>query len=84
MRDAGDTAALHEREPRFRAIFEAAAIGIGLFDLDGRPVETNLAFQQLLGYSAEELRGMPFPAFTHPEDLEADLALCRHTVENRK
>jgi PAS domain S-box-containing protein len=84
MRDAGDTAALHEREPRFRAIFEAAAIGIGLFDLDGRPVETNLAFQQLLGYSAEELRGMPFPAFTHPEDLEADLALARELIAGQR
>src|ERR671933_192626 len=84
MRDAGDTAALHEREPRFRAIFEAAAIGIGLFDLDGRPVETNLAFQRLLGYSAEELRGMPFPAFTHPEDLEADLALARELIAGQR
>jgi len=59
---------------RFQAIFDDAAIGIALVDTDGYPVETNAALRGLLGYDEAELRGMPFARFTHPDDVDADLA----------
>jgi PAS domain S-box-containing protein len=34
----------------------------------------NRAMVDLLGYSAEELRDLPFQVMTHPEDLAADLS----------
>ncbi|HTP24284.1 MAG TPA: PAS domain S-box protein, partial [Anaeromyxobacteraceae bacterium] len=48
--------ALQESEQRFRAMFEGAAIGIGVIDLAGRFQVTNHELQALLGRSAEELR----------------------------
>src|SRR5437588_13084790 len=67
--------ALRESEERFRAIFEGAAIGIALTDLDGRIVETNRAMREMLGYGGHELRGTTFTAITHPDDVAADMEL---------
>ena len=64
-----------EGEARFRAIFEAAAIGIGHFTLEGKITESNRALETMLGYSHEELQGMPFARITHPDDWEQDQRL---------
>jgi PAS domain S-box-containing protein len=72
---ANADAHLTPSEARFRAVFEDAAIGIALVDLKGRPVECNPALERILGYTEEELRGMTFAEFTHPEDVQADLEL---------
>jgi PAS domain S-box-containing protein len=61
-----------EGEARFRAIFEASAIGIGHFTLDGAIVESNRALEQMLGYSHDELQHMPFTRITHPDDVAED------------
>jgi PAS domain S-box-containing protein len=68
------TRALRASEARFRAIFEGAGIGIALVDRKGWIEEGNPALQELLGYSAEELRGKPFTDFSHPADVKADRA----------
>ncbi len=47
---------------------------------DGCPVEVNDPFCSLLGYSREELQGMTFPEFTHPEDLQTDISLYRQLI----
>jgi PAS domain S-box-containing protein len=48
-------AALKESEERYRAVVEQAAEGILLVDVDTKRVlETNAAYQDLLGYSTEE------------------------------
>lgn len=44
-------------DPRFQAMFEGAAIGIGICRLDGRILEANPALSRMLGYSEEELTG---------------------------
>ncbi len=59
---------LREREERFRAIFEGAAIGIGVIDLQGHLKDTNRELQALLGQSAEELRGRSYLSLIHPDD----------------
>ena len=56
-------------EARFRAIFEASAIGIGHFTLEGKIAESNRALEAMLGYSHQELQGMPLARITHPDDL---------------
>ncbi|MBD2022379.1 PAS domain S-box protein [Leptolyngbya sp. FACHB-36] len=63
---------LRESEERFRGMFEGAAIGIGLDDLQGRIIESNPALQSLLGYRADELQRLTFADFTHPDDIAAD------------
>lgn len=76
--------ALRESEARFRAIFEGAAIGISLTDLDKRIVESNPALQKMLGYSRNELRQILFTQFTHPDDVEINLALYRELVAGKR
>ena len=61
-----------EGEARFRAIFEASAIGIGHFTLEGKIAESNRALEEMLGYSHDELQGMPFARVTHPDDLAGE------------
>jgi PAS domain S-box-containing protein len=64
-------------EARFRAIFARMNIGVALIDRNGRAIESNPAFQRMLGYSPDELRTMTFYEFTHPEDIEPDATLFR-------
>ncbi len=76
--------ALRESESRFRAIFERAAIGIKLADRDGRVVGSNRALQEMLGYSAEELEGMSFAEFSHPDDAVTDRRLLEELVAGKR
>jgi two-component system, cell cycle sensor histidine kinase and response regulator CckA len=45
----------YNSDPRYRAMFEAAEIGIAICRLDGRILEANPALSRMLGYSAQEL-----------------------------
>lgn len=69
----------HHRSP-FEAVFEDAAIGVALVDMQGHPVRVNRALVRMLGYSAEELAEMVFTEFTHPEDAEADWDLFAELI----
>lgn len=73
-------AALRESEARFRAIFERAAIGIALVNMEGKPVVSNLALQNILGYSNEELRQMTFSDFTYPDDIDKNRELYQKMI----
>jgi len=60
----------YDRELRFQAMFEEAAIGIGICRLDGRILEANPALSRMLGYSPQELAGTHAGDFfpeVHPE-----------------
>ncbi len=46
-----------DRGQRFQLMFQGAAIGIGICQLDGRIVEANPALSRILGYSQQELTG---------------------------
>ena len=59
----------------FEASFHAAVIGKAIVTVTGHCVEVNRSLAAMLGYSKDELAGMHFSKFTHPEDIEADLDL---------
>src|SRR5579871_1609620 len=61
-------AALRESEERFRGIFEHAATGIAISDLNGRLQSCNPAFSSMMGYSEEELCRRSQTKLLHPED----------------
>jgi PAS domain S-box-containing protein len=48
------TSALRASEELFRSMFDNAPLGFALCEMDGRLVETNKAYQDIIGYSAEE------------------------------
>jgi len=70
-------------ETRFRAIFNRTNVGVALIDRDGHTIESNPAFQRMLGYSSDELRRMPFYECTHPEDFDPDATLFRDMLAGR-
>jgi len=66
---------LHESEERFRLVFKYSQVGVNIGDTDGRYVDVNSAFVEMMGYSKEELLGRNAVDFTHPNDLETSAAL---------
>ncbi len=55
-------------EGSFALAFAQAPIGMALLTPEGRIVEVNQAFSNMLGYSPEELTSGDSSPFTHPED----------------
>jgi PAS domain S-box-containing protein len=81
-----------ESERRWRSLFENSAVGVCLADADGNLVETNPALQKMLGYSAQEMRGLAMDTLTLEEDradVRARIAgissghVPRYSVERR-
>ena len=61
---------LRQSEERFRTAFEHAPFGMCLSARDGRFLQVNAAFSQMLGYSERELLNGAWQNLTHPADLE--------------
>ena len=59
---------LMEREELFRLISENAADLIAVVDMEGRRIFNSMAYQKVLGYSPEELKGSSALGQIHPED----------------
>ena len=62
-------------QERFRSIFESVTLGIKVLDLDGNILQTNSAFQEMLGYKEDELSGKPFHNFLYADDVARGLKL---------
>jgi PAS domain S-box-containing protein len=60
---------LAERDQLFQLISENAADMIALVDNDGRRLYNSPAYQKVLGYSPEELKGTSSIEQIHPDDL---------------
>lgn len=66
-------AELLRSQARFRTIFEESVLGIKLIDLEGKIFASNPAMQELLGYTNDDLDGLGFTTFTHPQDAPANI-----------
>ncbi|MCL4500684.1 MAG: PAS domain S-box protein [Deltaproteobacteria bacterium] len=75
---------LRDSEERFRAIFEAAAMGIALTGIDGGFLSANKAFQDMIGYRVEELRGKSFQELCHADDRDKNLALFEELTSGQR
>jgi PAS domain S-box-containing protein len=76
--------ALRASEERWRSIFENSAVGISLTDPSGVFTATNRAFQEMLGYTDEELLALSFMDITYEEDREVNRALSRELWEGKR
>ncbi|WP_333774604.1 putative bifunctional diguanylate cyclase/phosphodiesterase [Streptomyces sp. IBSBF 3136] len=76
--------ALHASEARFRAVFEGAAIGIGIADLDGNVLQVNQALLRMFGGSENTLRGRNVMEWTHPEDAPQTWRLYEELVRGER
>lgn len=70
-------------EEAFRSLFRNAPVAIALVNTIGEPFESNMLFQQMLGYGADELRRMRFSQLVHPEDLPAGRKLFLSLIEGK-
>ncbi|MCM8568765.1 PAS domain S-box protein [Gramella jeungdoensis] len=74
---------LAKSELRFRTIFNQAAIGMARVNSKtGMIQQTNKRFQELLGYSEEELKTMDYKDVSHPDDLVENTELMRKLRNN--
>jgi len=63
-----------------RATFEQVPLGLAHATPDGCLLQVNRKLCEIVGYSPEELLTRSFQDITHPDDLEANLALMRQLV----
>jgi diguanylate cyclase (GGDEF)-like protein/PAS domain S-box-containing protein len=71
-------------DAQFRTAFDDAAIGMALVAPDGAWLRVNPALCAILGYTREQLQAKTFQDITHPEDLDADLALVHQVLAGER
>lgn len=76
--------ALHDSEARFRAVFEGAAIGIGIADLEGNILQINGALQGMFGGSEQTVRSRKVTEWTHPDDAPQTWKLYDELVRGER
>ncbi|MGO9750797.1 MAG: PAS domain S-box protein, partial [Solirubrobacteraceae bacterium] len=77
--------ALRTSDQLFHSGFDHSPIGMALTGLDGRLVEVNAAFAEMLGFDdPAQLAGQDVARFTHPDDLAATREGIRMMVQEGK
>ncbi|MGC5050670.1 putative bifunctional diguanylate cyclase/phosphodiesterase [Micromonospora sp. DT48] len=75
--------ALRDSEARFRAVFDGAAMGIGIAGVDGTIIDVNQAFADMLGYSVDELRQINVASLFHADDAAGLWELYQELIEGK-
>ena len=74
---------IRDSELRLRAIFAHAAVGFAVSELSGEVIEANPRFSEIIGFTADEMRGRKITDFVHPDDLEMDRARLDELTSGR-
>lgn len=69
---------------RFELALAHSPIGMAVVGPDGTFMRTNRALRTMLGYSKRELEALTFQEITHPDDLDADVALLTECLQGRR
>jgi PAS domain S-box-containing protein len=72
--------ALRKSEEQYRGLFESSRDAIGITDMSGNILKANTAFQQMLGYSAEEMRRISYQELTPKRWRKRDEQIVREQV----
>ncbi|MFI9204314.1 putative bifunctional diguanylate cyclase/phosphodiesterase [Streptomyces sp. NPDC053048] len=72
--------ALHHSDARFRAVFETAAVGVGIADVDGRILDVNQAVLRMFGNLSSTPTGRNVGELVHPDDSPDFWNLYRELV----
>ncbi len=76
--------ALQESEERFRTVFESAPIGMVMTNKEGRFKQTNQAFQEMMGYTEDELHRMAFVDITDPDQVTESWGLFMELMKGKR
>jgi two-component system sporulation sensor kinase A len=71
-----DEKAAHEIQEKFRTAFSYAAVGIALVGINGRFLDINYAFSEIVGFSLEELENATLQACIEPSHRVTYLEHC--------
>ncbi|MGP9803004.1 PAS domain S-box protein [Rheinheimera sp. NSM] len=74
---------LRVSERALRDTFDYAATGIAHVSLQGKLLQVNRAFCQMLGFSYTELTQLTFQQLTHPLDLDKDLQALQPLIDGK-
>jgi len=72
--------ALRESEARYRRLHESMMDGFALTRMDGTIVDSNLSFQTMTGYTAEELAGLTYQTLTPLKWHDFEAAIVRDQI----
>jgi PAS domain S-box-containing protein len=71
-------------EERFRLVFEEGQLGMVLVSgTEGKFLEVNNTFCNMLGYSQDEMKNLTFMDITHPDHLREDVQMVRKMWEKQ-
>lgn len=76
-------AEMRRSDTYLRGLFTLAAFGIVVMDITGRIIDSNPAFQDMLGYGSGELLTLTFTDITHPDDLQQEQAYYQELQAGR-
>lgn len=76
--------ALRTSEAHFRSIFERANTGIAFADPQGCLLQWNSSLADLLEYGPDQLNGINFSVFTHPDDIDLEQRLYQQILEGSR
>jgi PAS domain S-box-containing protein len=76
--------AIRKSEEMFKKLFNLAPVGIILVDSNRSYIQTNSAYQKMLGYSEDEFRSMTPMDVTHPDDIELSVKTSDEFLINGK
>ncbi|RHW35678.1 PAS domain S-box protein [Neobacillus notoginsengisoli] len=64
---------LIEKNQKLESVFNHSALGIMLADRNGKLLDANPKFLEMLGYSMEEIKTLSYIELTFPDDREKDM-----------
>jgi PAS domain S-box-containing protein len=70
-------------EKRYQKIYEQAGVGIALCNMEGRILEMNRFFLDLIGYSMDEVSNKHIRDITHPDDIAEDLGNLEQLIAGK-
>lgn len=83
--DAARSVAPYCPDDEFRAFFELAGVGNAVVDVHTRRfVMVNRRFEEITGYTAEDLRHLTFGDITHPDDRARDEAQFQGLISGQR
>ncbi|MEO6419424.1 MAG: PAS domain S-box protein [Polyangiaceae bacterium] len=71
---------LQKAKEHLRLTIDNAPIGMTLIGLDGKWIQVNKAFCEIVGYSAETLLTMGWQELTHPDDVAEGIASTKQLL----
>ena len=76
--------ALRANQQQYRDMFEMAGVGLARVSPQGKLLDVNQRFADIVGRPRDMLPGLSVMDLTHPEDIAADHALLEATVNGQR